>query len=198
LPKQVDHDARRKDFIAAAHDSILEEGLAKTTIRSVAKRAGYTTGALVHYFVDKDELIKQVLEENGKRVRLRMQSAQHTQQGFAALRGVLLEALPTDKVSGASWRIWLALWYHSEESTSMRQEERSRYKEWLGRLGDILNQSVELGELPQNTDVKTEAKMLVAFLDGLGVQYLMANGRTSSQQLVAMLDQYLSRLYVGD
>jgi AcrR family transcriptional regulator len=195
LPKQVDHDARRKDFIAAAHDSILEEGLAKTTIRSVAKRAGYTTGALVHYFADKDELIRHVLEENGKRVRLRMQSAQHTQQGFEALRGVLLEALPMDKKSGASWRIWLALWYHSEESASMRQEERRRYKEWLGRLGDIIQQSVELGELPIDTNVTNEAKMLVAFMDGLGVQYLMANGRTSTKQLNEMLDRYLARLY---
>jgi AcrR family transcriptional regulator len=191
----VDHDARRKDFIAAAHESILEQGLAKTTIRSVAKRAGYTTGALVHYFADKDELIKQVLEENGQRVRARMQSAQHTQQGFAALRGVLLEALPTDKKSGASWRIWLALWYHSEESASMRQEERRRYKEWLGRLGEILQQSIELGELPVSISVPNEAKMLVAFVDGLGVQYLMANGRTSAKQLREMLDQYLSRLY---
>ncbi len=195
MPKHVDHDARRKDFIAAAHESILEQGLAKTTIRSVAKRAGYTTGALVHYFADKDELIKQVLEENGQRVRARMQSAQHTQQGFAALRGVLLEALPTDKKSGASWRIWLALWYHSEESASMRQEERRRYKEWLGRLGEILQQSIELGELPVSISVPNEAKMLVAFVDGLGVQYLMANGRTSAKQLREMLDQYLSRLY---
>ncbi|XOV83274.1 MAG: TetR/AcrR family transcriptional regulator [bacterium] len=195
MPKYVDHDARRKDFIAAAHESILEEGLAKTTIRSVAKRAGYTTGALVHYFADKEELIKQVLEENGQRVRARMQSAQHTQQGFDALRGVLLEALPTDKTSGASWRIWLALWYHSEESASMRLEERRRYKEWLGRLGDILQQSVDLGELPADTNVTTEARMLVAFVDGLGVQYLMANSRTSAGQLKEMLDRYLVRLY---
>ena len=177
MPKVVDHEARRKDFVEAAYQSILEEGLAKTTIRSVAERAGYTTGALVHYFRDKDELIRHVLEENGKAVRLRMRTAQRAYRGREALREVLLEALPTDKRSGSSWRIWLALWYHSEESTAMRAEERRRYKEWLGRVSEILAESVELAELPEDLSVNDEAKALVAFADGLGVQYLMANGR---------------------
>ena len=66
MPKIVDHESRRRDFIEAAYQSLLEEGLAKTTIRGVARRAGYTSGALVHYFSDKDELIRQALEENGK------------------------------------------------------------------------------------------------------------------------------------
>jgi AcrR family transcriptional regulator len=114
LPKIVDHDARRRDFIEAAYETILEEGLAGTTIRAVAKRAGYTTGALVHYFADKEELIRHVLEENGKAVRERMLKAEQTLRGRPALRQVLLEALPTDKRSGSSWKIWLALWYRNE------------------------------------------------------------------------------------
>ena len=195
MPKVVDHEARRKDFVEAAYQSILEEGLAKTTIRSVAERAGYTTGALVHYFRDKDELIRHVLEENGKAVRLRMRTAQRAYRGREALREVLLEALPTDKRSGSSWRIWLALWYHSEESTAMRAEERRRYKEWLGRVSEILAESVQLAELPNDLLVNDEAKALVAFADGLGVQYLMANGRMPAKQIVRLLDGYLSRLY---
>ena len=195
MPKIVDHEARRKDFIEAAYQSILEEGLEKTTIRAVAERAGYTTGALVHYFSDKDELIRHVLEENGKTVRLRMRTAQRAYRGREALRQVLLEALPTDKRSGSSWRIWLALWYHSEESTAMRSEERRRYKEWLGRISEILQESVDLRELPDTTDIADEAKALVALADGLGVQYLMANGRLPAKQIVRLIDTYLDRLY---
>ena len=195
MPKIVDHEARRKDFIEAAYQSILEEGLEKTTIRAVAERAGYTTGALVHYFSDKDELIRHVLEENGKTVRLRMRTAQRAYRGREALRQVLLEALPTDKRSGSSWRIWLALWYHSEESTAMRSEERRRYKEWLGRISEILQESVDLGELPDTTDIADETKALVALADGLGVQYLMANGRLPAKQIVRLIDTYLDRLY---
>lgn len=198
MPKIVDHEARRKDFIAAAYESILEEGLARTTVRSVAKRAGYTTGALVHYFADKSELIRQVLDENGNFVRERMESAQLANEGRAALRQVLLEALPTDKRSAASWRIWLALWYHSEESDAMRREERQRYKEWLGRVEDMLQQSLRLGELPGSIEPADEARMIVALVDGMGVQYLMSNGRLSARQITRTVDHYLARLYASE
>jgi AcrR family transcriptional regulator len=164
----------------------------------VAKRAGYTTGALVHYFADKSELIRQVLDENGNFVRERMESAQLANEGRAALRQVLLEALPTDKRSAASWRIWLALWYHSEESDAMRREERQRYKEWLGRVEDMLQQSLQLGELPGSIEPADEARMIVALVDGMGVQYLMSNGRLSARQITRTVDHYLARLYASE
>ncbi|NJN52912.1 MAG: TetR/AcrR family transcriptional regulator [Gammaproteobacteria bacterium] len=65
MPKIVDHDARRRDFIAAAYATIMEQGLANTNLRAVAKKAGYTTGALVHYFADKEELIREALDYFG-------------------------------------------------------------------------------------------------------------------------------------
>ena len=74
MPKVVDHDERRQDFIKAAYKTILESGLANTTVRAVAKKAGYTTGALVHYFGDKDELIRLALDYSGEQVRARMQT----------------------------------------------------------------------------------------------------------------------------
>jgi AcrR family transcriptional regulator len=195
LPKVVDHEARRRDFIEAAFKTILEEGLAKTTVRAVAKRAGYTTGALVHYFSDKDELIRYVLEENGKTVRERMMRAEHRYRGRRALREVLLEALPTDRRSGSSWKIWLALWYHSEESQAMREEQRRRYGEWMDRVAAILRESVDLGELPRDINVEMEARLLVALTDGLGVQYLLSGGRLGAKRIGAMVDAYLDRLF---
>jgi AcrR family transcriptional regulator len=195
MPKIVDHDARRKDFIEAAYQSILEDGLAETTVRSVAKRAGYTTGALVHYFAAKDDLIRHVLEANGVSVRERMVLAQKSLKGRVALMEVLREALPISKLSRSSWRIWLALWYHSEKSAAMRTEERRKYKEWIGRISEILEQSVTIGELPSSTNIEDEARSLVAFVDGLGVQYLMANGRMTARHLIHLVDNYLDRLY---
>lgn len=195
MPKVVDHDARRRDFIEAAYQTIVEEGLAKTTIRAVAKRAGYTTGALVHYFADKEELIAYVLEENGKLVRERMRHAEQVHRGRAALRHVLLEALPRDRRSGSSWRIWLALWYHSEGSEAMRKEERRRYREWLDRISTILREAIELDELPAETDVDSHARLLVAMIDGIGVQYLMANGRMSARRITGLVDSYLTGLF---
>lgn len=195
MPRIVDHASRRLDFIRAACDTLLEQGYANTTVRAVAKRAGFTTGALVHYFGDKDELIRQALDHFGTEQRERMVRLERELRGRAALRAVVADALPTDLASQRPWRIWLALWYHSEESDQMRAEQKRRYREWLGRVSRMLEQSKEMGELPAALDVRTEARALVAFVDGLGVQFLMAKGRLPGSRILAMLDSYLDRLY---
>ncbi len=174
---------------------IRERGLAKTTVRAVAKRAGFTTGALVHYFGGKDELIRLALEYSGQHVRERMQAAHRVQRGRAALREVLIEALPLDKQRTANWRLWLGLWYHSELNTDMRDEERRRYREWTRRLEQPFNESIELGELPADFEVAVEVQGLIAYVDGLGVQHLMSPRRMSARQVTAMMDRYLDRLY---
>lgn len=197
MPKIVDHAARRRDFIEAAYATIVEEGLDNTTVRGVAKKAGYTTGALVHYFKDKEELIRAVLDQFGDEMRQRMVNAHDHRSGRAALRATLVEALPTDKRTGVSWKIWLALWYHSEANTAMRDEQRRRYREWFGRVSEMLEESRDLGELPATLDIEDEARAIVALVDGLGVQYLMSGGRLSGRRLVGMVDRYLQRLYTS-
>lgn len=195
MPRVVDHAARRKDFIEAAYATIVEEGLDNTTVRGVARKAGYTTGALVHYFRDKEELIKEALSYFGDELRERMVDAHQDQSGRAALYATLMEALPTDKRSAMSWRLWLALWYHSETDRGMRTEQRRRYREWFGRISEMLVESCEVGELDPDVDVELEARALVAFVDGLGVQYLMSAGRFPNRKLTGMVDGYLNRLY---
>ena len=195
MPKSVDHSERRRDFVKAAYDTLLKEGLAATTLRRVAKNAGYTTGALVHYFADKDELIRHAMEENGKRVRERMEQVAKQNQGRDALRGLAVEALPVDGATSMGFRLWLALWYHSEASEDMRAEERRRYKEWHTRIKAAFQQSVELGELSKSTDVTEEARIYVAMLDGLGIQALMARGKPSTKRVIGAVDRYLARVF---
>ena len=195
MPKVVDHDARRRDFIKAAYETIAENGLANTTVRAVARKAGYTTGALVHYFGDKNELIRLALDYSGEVVRDRMVAVHQRQRGRNALREIIVEALPLDKQRDANWRVWLALWYHSEDNEDMRAEEKRRYREWTGRLGRALDESVRDGEIAKSTDVKLEVQALVAFIDGLGVQHLMSSRGMSAKRLTKLLDRYLERLY---
>lgn len=195
MPKVVDHAARRRDFIEAAYATIIEEGLDNTTVRSVAKKAGYSTGALVHYFKDKDELIREALNHFGDELRHRMVQAHQHHRGRAALQATLLEALPTDTRSAMSWRVWLALWYHSEANPNMRTEQRRRYREWFGRIHELLEESQQLGELEGDLDLRVEARAIVALIDGIGVQYLMSSSRFHKDRLMRMVDVYLARLY---
>jgi len=197
VSKIVDHDARRGDFIKAAYETIIENGLANATVRAVARKAGYTTGALVHYIGDKDELIRLALAYSGDIARDSMVAAHGKQRGRNALRKILREALPSDKRQRAHWRLWLALWYHSEDNADMRREEKRRYREWTRRLEQVLSESVEDGELPRSVDLRLEADALVAFVDGLGVRHLMSSRGMSANHLTTLLDRYIDRVYAA-
>lgn len=43
-------------FAEAAFRVISKRGLQRVTVREIAREAGFTTGALVHYFKSKDQV----------------------------------------------------------------------------------------------------------------------------------------------
>ena len=57
MAKRADHNERRDIFAAAALRVIMRAGVAGLTVREVAKEAGFTTGALTHYFTSKDHVL---------------------------------------------------------------------------------------------------------------------------------------------
>ena len=58
MPKVVDIAERRNELAAAAAQLIARSGVGAATLREVAAEAGWTTGALTHYFADKRELLR--------------------------------------------------------------------------------------------------------------------------------------------
>jgi AcrR family transcriptional regulator len=48
----------RDDILAAAREVLLERGAADLSLREIARRAGYSPGALYKYFEDKGDLIR--------------------------------------------------------------------------------------------------------------------------------------------
>ena len=53
MPKIVDHDERRDLIARAACEVISRVPLDRITLREIANAAGWTTGAVTHYFADK-------------------------------------------------------------------------------------------------------------------------------------------------
>ena len=62
MPKFVDVAERRAQLAAAAARIIGRAGIGAVTLREVAAEAGWTTGALTHYFADKQELLDLTME----------------------------------------------------------------------------------------------------------------------------------------
>ena len=96
MPKIVDHVERRGQLLDAAGRVLLEHGLDGLTTRRVTEAAGEAKGALSHYFDNKDDLVRQLLERFYERIRMRLDARLAGLSGLNALSELMLELLPLD------------------------------------------------------------------------------------------------------
>ncbi len=147
MPKQVDHDERRATFAAAAFRMIARHGLARVTVREIAREAGFTTGALVHYFKSKDQVLIQASEYSGGVVRARMERIEATRRGTDALKHVLYESLPMTPEMRGTWNVWLGFWDRATHNDEVRAITEIRYREWTNRIAELVKSAQKSGEL---------------------------------------------------
>ena len=198
MARSVDHNERREIFAAAALRVIMREGIAGLTVREVAREAGFTTGALTHYFQSKDQLLIEASEHSARLVRARMERAERTRPALAAIRKVVALALPLTAETRGYWRIWVGYWERSSYDDEVSRVMRLRYDEWRGRLARLLARAQEEGAVAPDVQVQHAAESLVALVDGIGVQVLLGVGRIPPARQRAMFDLWLETVCVGD
>lgn len=163
MPKIVDHAARRDAVGEAVWRLVDRGGLEAVNVRSIAREAGLSTGAVAHYFADRDELIAHAFALVGDRVAERMRRHDDA-------RSMLLEALPLDRRRRLEAQIWFGFLGLALGRDDLRAELRRRYDEWC----EIL-----------------PADELIAIVDGIAVQGLVSGLSPAAQ--VALLDRLLER-----
>jgi AcrR family transcriptional regulator len=190
----ADSESRRTEFAEAAWRTIAERGLDAATVRAVARGAGASTGRLVHYFRSKDELMLEALRHAGRVVRARMNALFAAHAGLAALRAILLDALPLDAERRAEWRFWLAYWGRAASEPGLAAEQERRLGIWRAMLTRILGEARANSELRAGVDAALEAETIMALVDGLGQQALFAPAVMTPERLRAHIDALLARL----
>jgi len=162
MPKTVDPIEKRAEFIAASWNVIAEQGFGAVSMRSVAAAAGCTTGALTHYFSDRNTLLIKTLRAAHMAAAKRMAAVAETSESdVQRLRAVLLESLPLDDERVREWRVWLAFWGASMSDAALAAENRRRYTEWQSLVQSLL--------APLSPSAEADAELLVALVDGLGL-----------------------------
>ena len=69
-------DVKRSLVLAAARSAFIERGLEGASLREIAKRAGYTPGAIYSYFASKEEVYGALLGESLERLNAQVAAAQ--------------------------------------------------------------------------------------------------------------------------
>ena len=79
-------EVRRASVLAAARSAFLELGLEGASLREIARRAGYTPGAIYSYFSSKEAVYGALLGESLERLNAHVRSATPAGSGRAGAR----------------------------------------------------------------------------------------------------------------
>ena len=74
---------KKQKILEAAMRVIRTQGMEKTTVREIASQAGVTTGAVYHYYKNKEELFQDIINESihfSQRIITAADSGEKTQQ----------------------------------------------------------------------------------------------------------------------
>ncbi|NBE56213.1 TetR/AcrR family transcriptional regulator [Streptomyces boluensis] len=200
MPKQVDHDDRRRRIAEAVCLLADERGLEGVTLRDVAVRAEVSMGAVQRCFRTKDEMLVFTLGHVGERItarvrsRLRSGPAQSaaTALGYAATEVSLLRAEHRTEA-----RVWLAFVAQAAVSEPLADTLRANYAALQEVFARLIAEAAEgsgqvgSGGAP-SPDAVREARTLLALTDGLTAHVLI--GHLTPRQAQDVLHAHLDSL----
>jgi AcrR family transcriptional regulator len=195
MPKVVDHEARRAELAAAVWRLASREGLAAVTMRAVAAEAGWSTGAVAHYFADKEDLLMFAFETVADRVGRRIvRAAEQARDPLERLRAQLVEGLPMDAERRAEVRVWFAFLGLAQTNRRLAKAGREAYRVWRDRVAKTLTAAQRQGLVDESIDPAGEAAALIALVDGLAIQASFDPRGVGGGRQLELLEDRLARL----
>ena len=195
MPKVVDHEERRAELCAAVWRLASREGLEAVTVRRVADEAGWSTGGVVHYFSDKEDLLLSAFQTVADRVSRRLEKVEEaTSAPLELARAWLVEGLPLDSDRKAEVRVWFALLGLALTRPALARAQRLTYRAWRGRLEELLRDAQDAGEIRAGVDCAGTAAALVAMVDGLAIRATFEPRAVSAERAVELVDAHLGAL----
>src|SRR5215472_16349296 len=166
MPKIVDHDQRRDEIALVACRVVAAHGFDGASIVRIARRAGYTTGMLAHYFESKQDIIIAALRLILRRIDERLR---RPAQGEARpdLLDLLLEALPIDTHRRIECAFWITFWGQVTADRRLKRINAWVHREYLRLFERCLAQCwPEWPRWPAVTREQVQ-RSLVTFINGL-------------------------------
>lgn len=194
MAKHADHEKRRAAFASAAFRVLARGGLPGLTVRAVAQEAGFTTGALVHYFPSKSQLFLAASEHAALIVRPRMEQDEVAFDEIEGLRRVIYEALPLTAEARALWSVWLVFWDRGKTDPVIGKLAQARYAEWQGRLRRLLARAQAQGAIRTDADPDLLAQTATMLVDGIAIQTLRTSARVTGSRQKTIVDQWIAGL----
>lgn len=177
---------------------IVRNGIEGTTIREIAREADCSVGSLSHYFSSKDDILRCALEVADSHVAERIKTIAAERPPGPALREALAQALPLDEERALELTLDVNFWARALNHRPLRALQHLDHDRWRDVVVDLVERCLADGVFTAGDPVGRVAgdiaDVLVAFVDGIGLQALVYPELLSPARVEHLLDRQLAAL----
>lgn len=192
MKEQSKFDLKRVGALSATLRVIARDGLEKTTIRAIANEAGCSAGSLAHYFSDKEDILRQALELADEQISKRISDIISKTEPNLALREVLAQVLPIDNDRTVELALDVNFWGRALIHPELRGLEHEDHDRWRNIVLELISSIASSRK--SEISAKNLTDVLIAFLDGLGLQALIYPELFPPDRQLELLDLQLIQL----
>lgn len=196
MPKQVDHEERRRTIAQAIVRLVAAKGTDAASLRAVAAEAGVSMGAVQHYFRTTDEMLLFALEYGNTVIASRAQklvAERGTIPPREAFRWLFSLLLPLDAEGRSGARLWAALIARGCVDEPTRQLAADAYTNLTAFAVRWLTEATEGQQTTAGADPAQAARHLVSVVEGL--RWPLLFGVYTEQQGLDVLDAQLDQIF---
>ena len=192
MPKIVDHAKKKHDIAAAACTAISELGIEKVKLIDIGQRAGCTTGAITHYFANKNEVLIAAWDYLYSDL-IKQTNIVSAREPYSLI-DVLSESLPLTPQSRAQVKVWMALTIRSLNNSSLAKKQIETSGLWNMRIRKELRKAQQLGVLDSQIDPDFESQVISIVINGICLRAIMDPKDWPRSRQIKFLCQHVDRL----
>jgi AcrR family transcriptional regulator len=194
MPKVVDHEQRRRELGHAVWRVIRRDGVERASVRTVAKEAGWSAGALRHYFATQPELLAFAMRLVVERIEGRIAALDRAGDPREAVEQVLYELLPLDDERRVENGVWLAFTARALVDPELRAQHNEVYDALHQACASAIETLAAAGRADAGAATALQAERLHALTDGLAVHTALRPDLMPPERILAVVRLHLDAL----
>ena len=193
-PQQARARRTKAAIIEAALARFGAEGYRSATIAAIAADAGVTDAGLLYHFPTKEDLLFAVIMRADIDQQAIVEGRRAT-GGMSFLRTMRDWGELMERESSVTALHTILSAEHMLDDSRINAYFRERYEGALAISVSALAEAQGRGEIRAEVDVKAEARLLLAVMDGARLQYFFTDGRVSMADMIrTYIDQLIARI----
>ncbi len=177
MPKEVDHDQRRNELADAVLRVVARGGVGSVTLREAATEAGWSTGALNHYFHGKRDMLEGALRRAMHLIATQVREAHRLADSREALVRMITSVLPADETRLGFARVWLSFCGEAVAMNDIRTYLATSDVAWRHDLAAVIRRGQETGQFAPDVDADWVSDCLGALSDGMSIRTVLQGHR---------------------